>query len=224
MDDRHPRDALIGKLAELISNHPPRVLRVAVDGPDTAGKTTLADELANSITAKREVIRAGIDGFHRSSADRHRRGRLSPEGAYHDSFDHVAIRTVLLEPFGPGGNRWYRTAVFDYLTDTPVERAPRLAPDDAVLLFDGVFLLRPQLVDCWDLSIFVDISQEEVLRRAVARDAEVMGGADSVRERYLRRYIPAQQLYRADAAPDVSADVVVDNTDPTCPRVLKWPP
>jgi hypothetical protein len=30
-------------------------------------------------------------------------------------------------------------------------------------------------------------------------------------------------LYRADAAPEAYADVVIDNTDPARPRVTKWP-
>jgi uridine kinase len=136
--------------------------------------------------------------------------------------DGDRVRTVLLDPLGPGGDRWYRTAVFNYRTDTPVEQTPRLAPADAVLVFDGVFLLRRQLRDCWDISIFLDIHPDEMLHRALDRDTESMGGPDNVRERYLRRYLPAQQLYRADAAPDSLADVVIDNTNPTRPRVLKW--
>ncbi|WP_338052753.1 MULTISPECIES: hypothetical protein [Protofrankia] len=34
----------------LVTTRPDQVLRVAVDGPDAAGKTTLADELARSVT------------------------------------------------------------------------------------------------------------------------------------------------------------------------------
>jgi uridine kinase len=48
-----------------------------------------------------------------------------------------------------------------------------------------------------------------------------MNGPDGVRERYLRRYLPAQRLYRAEAFPETSADVVIDNTDPARPRVVR---
>jgi uridine kinase len=218
------RAALLAHLVELVaSRYPERVLRVAVDGPDTAGKTTLADELASHLTGIRHVIRASIDGFHRPRDERYRRGHLSPEGAYHDTFDYHAVRSVLLDPLGPAGNRWYRTAVFDHRTDRPVDHAARLAPPQAVLLFDGVFLLRPPLRDCWDIAIFLDVSPDEILRRAILRDAKVMGGPEAVRERYLHRYLPAQQLYRDDAAPDTSADVALDNTNPAQPRVIRWP-
>jgi uridine kinase len=88
---------------------------------------------------------------------------------------------------------------------------------------DPSVALRPQLRGCWDVSIFLDVDPEEVLRRALVRDAPLMGGQDGVRERYRQRYLPAHRLYCADAAPEASADVVLDNTDPARPRVLKWP-
>jgi uridine kinase len=151
------RDVLLERLAGLITQtRPAQLLRVAVDGPDAAGKTTFAGELADRLTGQRDVIRAGIDGFHRPRAERYRRGDLSPEGAYHDTFDYDAVRAVLLDPLGPGGSRQYRTAVFDHHSDTPAEPPPRLAPPGAVLLFEGVFLLRPQLRACCDIAIFVD--------------------------------------------------------------------
>jgi hypothetical protein len=38
-----------------------------------------------------------------------------------------------------------------------------LAPPDAVLVFDGVFLLRPQLNNAWDLRIFLEVDFQETL-------------------------------------------------------------
>ena len=46
----------------LAALQPGHVPRVAIDGPDAAGKTTLADELAGLVSARRPVIRASIDG------------------------------------------------------------------------------------------------------------------------------------------------------------------
>jgi uridine kinase len=113
--------------------------------------------------------------------------------------------------------------VFDYRNDAAAGPPACLAPPEAVLLFDGVFLLRLQLRGCWDVGIFLAVNPDEVLRRALVRDGQLMGGPDGVRERYRGRYLPAQDLYRADAAPEASADVVIDNTDPARPHVVKWP-
>jgi hypothetical protein len=59
------RDAILGELcARIVALHFSHPTRVAIDGPDAAGKTTLANELALVIAAMgRTVIRASIDGF-----------------------------------------------------------------------------------------------------------------------------------------------------------------
>ena len=131
-------------------------IRVAIDGIDGAGKTSMADELVEPLTALgRPVIRASVDGFHRPRAERYRRGEASPEGYYRDSFDNAALTSALLEPLGPAGDRRFRTAIFDYRSEGPVSQRVRTADRRAVLLFDGVFLLRPELVRSWDFTIFV---------------------------------------------------------------------
>ena len=132
------RDALVRHLAGSIDSlERPHPCRVAIDGPDAAGKTTLADELAAALRGRqRVVIRASIDGFHRPHAERYRLGQDSPQGDYNDSFDYQALRRELLDPLGPNGSRRYRVAVFDYRSDNAQSDAQAVAPDDAILLFD----------------------------------------------------------------------------------------
>jgi DNA-binding beta-propeller fold protein YncE len=84
-------------------------------------------------------------------------------------------------------------------------------PPRAVLVVDGVFLLRPELAPLWTLSVYLRVSPEESLRRALVRDVALMGSADEVRRRYRDRYLPGQALYRAEADPEAFADVVLDN-------------
>ena len=85
---------------------PERIVRVAIDGVDGAGKTTFADEVAGVIgTLDRSVVRASIDGFHNPKAVRYRRGGGSPEGYFEDSYNYDAVKTHLLEPLSPGGSR-----------------------------------------------------------------------------------------------------------------------
>jgi uridine kinase len=64
--DKGTRGELLGRLAGAIESvTTSRPLRVAVDGPPAAGKTTLADELALLLrTRGREVIRASTESFH----------------------------------------------------------------------------------------------------------------------------------------------------------------
>jgi len=123
-------DELAAAIVAVQLDHP---TRVAIDGVDGAGKTTLADELVDPIRrAGREVIRGSVDGFHNPQAVRYTRGSDSPDGYFLDSFDYAALRRELLEPLGPTGQRSFRTAVFDYRSDRAVETPLRSEPSFAM--------------------------------------------------------------------------------------------
>jgi uridine kinase len=219
------RAELLGRLTELVGQRvAPHTVRVAVDGPDAAGKTTLADELACALRAVgRPVLRVGVDDFHHPRRLRHRRGPLSPEGYLHDCFDHEALRRLVLDPLGPAGDGRYVRALMDYESEARRHGPAEPAPPGAVLLVDGVFLLTDALRSSWEVSIYVDVTPEESLRRALVRDVRIFGTPEVVRERYTRRYLPGQRLYRAAARPAETADVVVDNGDPSAPVITRWP-
>lgn len=196
------------------------VTRVALDGIDAAGKTMLAGELAPPLEARgRPVIRASIDSFHNPRAVRYARGRLSPDGYFHDSFNLPLVIESLLAPLGPDGEGVYRSAAFDYRVDAPVDVAPRQAPPEAILLFDGIFLARPELASYWDLFLFVQISFETCLARAWERNKDSGESKETVRHRYQARYLPAQEHYLAVCRPFERADLIVHNDDLAHPRL-----
>ncbi len=218
MKRRELADELARAIAGLELGHP---VRVAIDGVGAAGKTILADEIAEVLARLgRPVIRAGVDGFHHPREVRHRLGPLSPRGYYQDSFDYTAVMSYLLVPLGPGGTLKYRTAVYDFRTDAPVDVPELPARPGAVLLFDGVFLFRPELRRHWDFRILVDASFDVTLERALRRDVELFGTPEAVRERYLKRYIPGEEMYLTEVRPREHADVIVENSDPADPGLV----
>ena len=202
-------EILAGRIAALERPHP---IRVAIDGVDAAGKTTLADNLVAPLEKRGcQVIRAGLDGFHHPRKRRYRRGEDSPDGYFLDAFNFDLVKSTLLNPLGPGGNYRYRTACFDFQMDTPVMAPWQAAPLHAILLFDGVFLLRSELAPFWDYKIFVKVAFETVLERAVERDQNLFGSSQMVLQRYVKRYIPAQRRYLRECTPEILADVVFVN-------------
>lgn len=219
--DLMSKQEILEQLADgILALQRPYPIRVAIDGIDAAGKTTLADDLAQTLEQRGElVIRASIDGFHQPRAERYRRGKDSPLGYYEDSFDYPALRDALLLPLGPSGSRRYRRAVFDLRTDQPSAAPEEETPPDALLLFDGVFLLRPELAGLWDYHIFVKIDFEVGLQRALQRDLSLFGSRAATQARYLQRYYPAQRLYLEAAQPEARANAVVENNDFQHPRL-----
>jgi len=195
-----------------------RPLFVGVDGIDAAGKTTLADSLAEELRrGGLPVIRASIDGFHNPRDVRYARGSLSPEGYFFDSFNYDALKNDLLLPLREGSGRDYRLKAFDFTADTPVDSPPLAAPDNGILIFEGVFLFRPELAELWDIKIFVDVSFEEALRRAMNRDLHLFKEKAELERRYTQRYIPGQRMYLNLCHPMDKADILVRNEDFTHP-------
>ena len=84
------RKKLLNDLSEnILKIRIPHPTRVAIDGVDAAGKTSLAYELGKVLLEKKKnVIRASIDGFHNPGYIRYKRCKDSPEGYYYDSFNY----------------------------------------------------------------------------------------------------------------------------------------
>ncbi len=197
-----------------------RPVLVAVDGVDGAGKTTFADALGDALTDRgAAVLRASVDGFHRPAAQRYRRGRTSPEGFYRDSYDLDAFCAVLLDPLRADhrGPRRVRTAVHDVRTDADPGLPWRAVPRTTVLVLDGIFLQRAELAERWDVTVWLEVPFEVTYARMAVRDGCPPDPDHPANARYRR----GQALYLAEHDPVGRADVVVDNTDPTRPRVLR---
>ncbi len=217
-----PRARLVEQIAQQISSlkrsHP---IRVAIDGVDAAGKTTFANELVEPLEKLGgHVIRASLDGFHLARKIRYQRGEDSPEGYFFDSFNYERLKTYLLEPLGPDGNLHYQPALFDYRLDTPVHSPKYRADLDSILIFDGVFLLRSELVAFWDFKIFLEVDFDVAVVRASRRDQILFGSAEKAKERYWKRYVPGQRIYLKTCRPKEYADVIIDNNDPIEPRFM----
>ena len=212
------RTDLLERLADRIQSIAlPHPVRVAIDGVDGVGKTTLANELVQPLQRRGlPVIRASIDGFHNPRSVRYRHGRGSPEGYFRDSFDHDAVVVNLLSPLGPDGSRRYRKAVFDYRTDSAVNAPLETAPNNAVLVFDGVFLHRPEFRRYWDFSIFLDAPFEVTIARCAWRD----GSSPDVQAPENQRYVEGQRLYFLECDPASLASMVIRNDDLRVPEIV----
>jgi hypothetical protein len=99
-------------------------LLVAVDGVDASGKTTFAEWLAEALRLRgRSAQVIHVDDFMHVRSVRHRRGRNSPEGYFHDSYDYESLTRYVLEPLTASGDGWFRAGTVDRLRDVVI-RSP----------------------------------------------------------------------------------------------------
>lgn len=197
----------------------PGPLRIAVDGGTGAGKSTLADELADEFMRRGIwAVRACAD-FFKVPYD------LRKAAGVESMYDREALRRELLEPLLPGGDRLVRTASWDGWTRRDLLDRPRLAvPEDGVAVVDGVMITTaPELRDLWTLRIWVSASTDTRRERMVVRDALWSDdpSPEALRKRFDQRYKPDEEKYRVESGVESIVDAVVDNNDPQRPVLLR---
>lgn len=201
--------------------HKTHPARIGIDGPDGSGKTILRQELADVLRGRGfDVIEATIDDFHHPRVVRYAMGRDSWEGYWAAAFDYEALTSDLLAPLGPRGTLRYRTKAHDLETDTPVEGGWLEAPPNAILLVDGVLIQRREVISNLNCAIYLDVPFEETYRRLAERD----GFPTDPDAQSNLRYTETQRHYQRTCTPAERAGIVVDNTDPTNPRITKNAP
>jgi uridine kinase len=211
-------EALVAHILALDLRHP---VRVGISGITASGKTTLGRELTEEIRRQgRPAVQTSIDDFHNPSAIRYRQGRTSARGYYEDAYDFAAVRTRLLEPLGPEGNRRYQLTSLELKTDVPLDPTPETATDDLVLVVDGTFTFRPEINECWDFRIFVDTDFELALQRGSEREAKAFGSAEKARQMFEDRYHAASRMYLEECQPAEAAQAVVRNNEIQNPELV----
>jgi len=180
-------DELVG---EIQHNYSRGRVTIAVDGLTGSGTGPFADELAEAFRRSgAQVVRASIDAFQVASPE----GDTAASRFYAEAYDYDAFKDQLARPFR---------------REKPFALTPRGKPKnlegDAVLIVDGVFLLRPELIGSWSSTVVLFVPADDAFARAGL-------DASSVRAR-------AEHLYLDRVQPRVKAIANVDNTDPEHPR------
>ena len=202
---------------DILSLDSKNIVKVAIDGVDGAGKTTFADELASILeSSPRQIIRSSVDGFHNPREIRYRHGKTSPEGFFKDSYNYSKLIDLLLNPLSVGGSAIFKTAYFDHRIDSVVDLPDRHAKNGAILIFDGIFLHRDELVDFWEYSVFLKVD----FPISIGRCAQRGDGSPDMNAESNRRYVEGQKIYIATCVPASRSKLVVDNNNLEAPFIV----
>ncbi len=144
---------------------------VAVAGPPASGKSTTAAALTSALQAA--SVRAEcvpMDGFHLDNRILDNRGLRDRKGAP-ETFDAHGF-LALMQRFLVEDEVVY--PLFDRARDIAIAGAGVVTPACDLVVIEGNYLLFDEapwsrLVDVWDHSIWVDVSEDTVLARCTAR-------------------------------------------------------
>ena len=157
---------------------------LGISGIDCSGKSTLAEAILNR--ASNAGIRSElvcVDEFIIPNAQRERKGRVHVD-YFENTFDHKEF----------------------------VNHIRRIAANPGVQLVigEGVYLLRRELVEMWHLKVWLEMPAEQSVTRGAVRDADYFGSPEKSKNEYLRRFVPAHDYHVERDSPAEAADFVFD--------------
>jgi uridine kinase len=192
INHENPLDVVANRLAALsVEEHG---CTVAIDGLDGAGKTSFAAALSQ------RMEQLGIDAKVASVDD------FRPEGYYARS---------AADDFTPDD---YFVEAYDY--DALSQWVAHSRKNSTCVIVEGIWLLRPELAQMWDLTVLLDIDEDTSLARVLARDTQWIP-AETLVARYRTRCYPAYALYQELSNPEVNADIIIDARPKDGMRLLK---
>ncbi len=190
---------------------------VGINGIDGSGKTSIASKFAGFLEDQaRSVQVLHIDDFHNPKAIRYAGDKPEPAKYFHQSFNLQALIDEVFVPLKTRKQLQKTLSLLDLETDQfDLERTYSIIPE-TIVVFEGVFLFRPELLPFLDYKVLVDIPFEESKKRAVLRSPHL---TEADLASYDRKYIPAQRQYFEDCRPHEVVDLVIDNMDFKFPKI-----
>lgn len=231
MDKKEEQVALSVGRPELINFLVSKILSVTVtscttvigiDGIDLSGKTMLAEELKGALERlRKKVVVIHEDDLLNPKSIRYQQGKWSPVGFYEDFFDFRSLARDILIPLREENSIDIEMERVNSITDVYDSLIHHVITHSCYVIVEGLFLLRAELANLFDLTIRLKIPAWLVMDRAMIRDVPRLGDEEYVRKHYLSQSIPAQEIYEKSHRPDLRADIVVDNSDTSNPVIIK---
>jgi uridine kinase len=172
-------------------------LIVGIDGASASGKSTIADKLKE---LDNRVIIVHMDDFYRPSEEQ----KAVNSEVIGANFDWERGRKQVLTPLTH--NKFGRYQRYDWDTDEMAEWHD--VPTGGIVIIEGCFSIRNELLPLYDVRIWIDSPKQISLERVVQRERDGSGN------RYLWEnvYRPAEEKYIEVQRPRDHADIVIDGT------------
>ncbi|WP_416796384.1 nucleoside triphosphate hydrolase [Ciceribacter azotifigens] len=144
---------------------------VAIAGPPGAGKSTIAETLAETLAEGGETaVVLPMDGFHMDNAVLEEKGLLQRKGAP-ETFD-VRGFIDIVRAIRAGGE--VLVPVFDRSREIAIAAARVISPAHRIVVAEGNYLLLDEapwrgLAGLFDLSIFLDVPEDVLAKRLADR-------------------------------------------------------
>lgn len=182
---------------------------LAIAGAPGSGKSTTVEHLFDALEARHPGAAAilPMDGFHYDDAVLHAMNRRPWKGAP-DTFDVGGLASVLDRL--KAGKDTVAVPVFDRALEISRGSARLIGPEARLILCEGNYLLLnrapwDRLAGRFDLTVMVDVPEEELARRLRQRWVHYKLTEDEIRAKLEDNDLPNGRTVRAESrAPDLT--------------------
>ena len=199
-----------------------RCLIVGIDGQGCSGKSTLSQNIKNSLIKsgiKAEVV--SIDDFCNKRVIRYSGELPCWKQHYYNNFDYMKFERDILKEARITGKIEFSDFVLDTLKDEYTKKLDVSLGSEGILIIEGIFIFKNKFKKYYDYSIMLLVEIDEQLRRASKRDVFKNGNLKILLSKYNDRYVPAYKLYEKIDNPYSFVDLIIDNTNVDMPNIIK---
>ena len=187
-----------------------RALLVAVSGIEGSGKGYLTERIVSRLRAQEpRVATINVDGWlqladRRFNADKPAEHFLENGIRFAEMFDSLVL------PLRQNRSHRVKASLADATNTVAYREYVYAFTDVAVILLEGIFLLKQAFRGYYDLALWIDCTFETALERALGRGQEGLSPEVTLRD-YETIYFAAQRLHLARDHPRETADLIVTN-------------
>jgi uridine kinase len=173
---------LTRSIEELLAQQ--EVVVVAISGHGGAGKSTLADKLAQQFSvAESQIVR--VDGLHAKNY-------MQKKGIF-ELHDWTTIMDILMH--ARTNNR------LEYLKRNDKEEESVVdVPRPQLVILEGIRLIRPEVLPYVDMSVWIDCPLDVATERAVKRNRQ-QGDSEAEIALWYSKWVPESKSYIEQVAP-----------------------
>lgn len=191
-------ERVFSKIDEVLKKMKRPVL-VAIDGRSGTGKTTIAKKIADRFRG----VEINADDFWVGGSN-DEWGKRSPKEKAEMAIDWKRIKTEVLEPLLAGKSAaWH---LFDWKAGHGLSESIHQSKPKPLIVFDGAYSTRPEMLDIIDLSILVEVPHDANRRaRLIKREGE------AYMKDWHDRWDIAEDYYFTKIRPSKSFNFIIEN-------------
>jgi uridine kinase len=185
------------------------VFTVAISGIDASGKGFVSDLLEQELESHNlKIANINIDPWQNPIPVRLQKEN-PVKNFYQQVFRWDDFFSQLILPLKKNGGIYLETKLIRTDADEYYPFTYHFHKID-ILLIEGIFLFKKELLEQYDFTIWIDCSFATGLQRAIARNSENLGEEQLVRD-YDTYYYPAQRYHFKKDNPVSKANYIYNN-------------